>query len=401
MTNRVFVTGLGLITAIGNSVSETLTSLKASESGLPNLTPFETDIENSPPVCRIDLTNGELQKRLGINPAKEISRTALLGLVAAKEAVQATKLKGNDLESCGLISANSVGGMDRSENFYPEFLDNPKKGKLRQVIGHTCAFSTNLIADQLGLKSMVTTISTACSSSANAIMFGSRLIRHGKVDRVIAGGCDALTRFTVNGFGALKILDNERCKPFDEKRAGLNLGEGAGYLVLESETSAMSGNRKPICEVTGFANTCDAFHQTASSPEGEGSFLAMQQALNMAGLTPSNVDYINAHGTGTRNNDLSEGIAISRLFAPDHPPVSSTKPFTGHTLGAAGGIEAVLSCLSIRNNLVYPNLCRQHPMPELDFEPVRTLKSDRETHHVVSNSFGFGGNDSTLVFSRY
>jgi 3-oxoacyl-(acyl-carrier-protein) synthase len=399
MTNRVFVTGMGVITAIGYNVMENMTAIENHESGLDNLSPLDADRENSPPICRVMQSTEDLKKAAGCPNSTEVSRTAVLGLTAAREAFESAGLTQDDLSSCGLISANSVGGMDRSECFYPAFLKNEKGGRLRDVAGHTCARSSHFIADQLKLKSLVSTISTACSSSANAIMFGARLIRHKRLDRVIAGGCDAMTRFTVNGFSSLKILDPRGCRPFDEERAGLNLGEGAGFLVLESEESVIASKKKPFCEVTGFANTCDAYHQTASSPEGDGSYLAMSKAMAEAGLEASDIDYVNAHGTGTRNNDLSEGKALERLFGSSTPPISSTKPFTGHTLGAAGGVEAVFSCLSILHGIVYPNLRWSTPMSELGFNPATRYLTGRNIKNVMSNSFGFGGNDTSLIFS--
>lgn len=377
-----------------------MTSIEKRKPGLGTLSLFESIKKDQHLVCEVKQTAETLHESAGIEDARETSRTALLGLSAAREALQDAGLTNEDLVSCGFVSANSVGGMDKSEQFYPAFLQNRNRGKLKQVIGHTCAFSSDFIADQLGIRTLVSTISTACSSSANAIMFASRLIKHKRLERVIAGGCDALTRFTLNGFSALNILDRTGSKPFDENRSGLNLGEGAGFLVLESEQSVLDRKREALCEITGFANTCDAFHQTASSPEGEGSFQAMQQALAMAELEPSAIDYINAHGTGTRNNDLSEGKAIERLFSSGLPFISSTKPFTGHTLGAAGGIEAVFACLSIRERVVFPNINWQTPMKELNLRPNPKLQKDQNIRHVLSNSFGFGGNDTSLIFSR-
>lgn len=400
MTNRVFVTGIGLITAIGDNVQENLDALAAQKSGLKKITHIDTANRDRFPVCEIVHDNNALKHQAGIASSKEISRTALLGLIAAQEALQNARIQKADLSDCGLISANSVGGMDRSELFYPSFLKDPSAGKMRQVRGHECGYSSEFIAQNLGIKGLTSTISTACSSSANAIMFAARLIKHGKAERVIAGGCDALTRFTINGFASLKILDSEGCRPFDENRAGLNLGEGAGFVVLESESAVRTKNKAAICEISGYANTCDAYHQTASSPEGEGAFQAMQLSLKMAKIDPEDIDYINAHGTGTKNNDLSEGIAIERLFKNSPPPVSSTKPYTGHTLGAAGGIEAVFSALSIRDGMIYPNLRWQNAMSDLSFIPYQEFIKGRPVRHVVSNSFGFGGNDSCLIMSR-
>jgi 3-oxoacyl-[acyl-carrier-protein] synthase-1 len=197
----------------------------------------------------------------------------------------------------------------------------------------------------------------------------------------------------------LKILDPQPCRPFDRDRAGLNLGEGAAYVVLESAESATKRNVQAICCLSGYANTCDAYHQTASSPDGEGAYMAMQQAIDVASIRPQDIDYINAHGTGTPNNDLSEGRSIMRLFGRDIPPVSSTKPFTGHTTSAAGGVEAVISVLALQHGFIPANLNFENKSEELDFQPV-TKTMALNLKHVMSNSFGFGGNDSALIFSK-
>jgi 3-oxoacyl-[acyl-carrier-protein] synthase-1 len=231
-------------------------------------------------------------------------------------------------------------------------------------------------------------------------MYASRLIRNGVLDVAVAGGVDSLTRFTLNGFNSLMILDKEPCKPFDANRNGLNLGEGAGFLLLVSEKVLKQESLQSLCEVTGYGNTNDAFHQTASSPEGRGSYLAMEAALQMSKLKTSDIDYINLHGTGTKNNDSSEGSAIQRLFGDSVPHLSSTKSFTGHTLGASGGIEAVFSAMSIINACVFPNLRFNASMPEVGFSPVTQYKGDMNIRHVMSNSFGFGGNCSSIIFSK-
>jgi len=195
------------------------------------------------------------------------------------------------------------------------------------------------------------------------------------------------------------ILDDAFCKPFDEHRKGLNLGEGAGYVVLVSEKVAKSLSKPIYCTLSGYNNSNDAFHQTASSPDGTGSFMAMQGALKQAGLDPSDISYINLHGTGTPNNDSAEGTAVKRVFGPVYPPMSSTKSFTGHTLGASGGIEAVFSVLAITHHMIYPNLRFETKMAELPFEPETQLLIDQDVRHVMSNSFGFGGNCTSLIFS--
>jgi 3-oxoacyl-(acyl-carrier-protein) synthase len=220
------------------------------------------------------------------------------------------------------------------------------------------------------------------------------------LDVVIAGGTDSLTKFTLNGFNTLMILDKDYCKPFDEYRQGLNLGEGAGYVVLVSEKVAGTLQKPVYCKLSGYNNSNDAYHQTASSPDGTGSYLAMKTALENAGLKPFDIDYINLHGTGTPNNDSAEGTAVKRLFDPHYPPMSSTKSFTGHTLGASGGIEAVFSALAIRHGMVYPNLRFETQMQELPFAPETKLLTGQTINHVMSNSFGFGGNCTSLIFSK-
>jgi len=228
-------------------------------------------------------------------------------------------------------------------------------------------------------------------------MTGARMIRAGMLDRVIAGGVDSLSMFTLNGFNTLMIYDKAPCRPFDDNRNGLNLGEGAAYLVLESEKSL--AGRRPLCRLTGWGNSTDAHHQTALSPEGTGPFLAMQAALAVGGLNPSDISYLNVHGTATVNNDLAEGIGMRRLFGEDWPLFSSTKPFTGHLLGASGSVESVYSILSILNDTAWANLNFSTPMKELDKSPVARTRSGAGIRHVMTNSFGFGGNNTSLIFS--
>ncbi len=398
MSAPVYVAGIGIISAIGNNVAETLAALETLHAGMSDIKYLETIHRNKLPVAEVKLSNEELAIKAGLS--HHISRTALLSTIAAKQAVDDAGIENFSSLRSGFISANTVGGMDKTENFFSEFLADNKKGKLRDVINHECGSATEIAADKLGIKNYISTISTACSSSANAIFFGARLIKHNMLDVVVAGGVDALTRFTLNGFNTLMILDQEFCKPFDENRKGLNLGEGAGYVVLVSEKVAATLKQKTYCKLSGYANANDAYHQTASSPDGTGSFMAMSGALKLAGLLPTDIDYINLHGTGTQNNDIAEGTAIKRLFDPLFPKMSSTKSFTGHTLGASGGIEAVLSALSIRHGIIYPNLRFHNQMKELPFAPETKFLKNQKVNNVLSNSFGFGGNCSSLLFSR-
>jgi 3-oxoacyl-(acyl-carrier-protein) synthase len=397
MGSTVYIAGLGVISGIGNNVAEHLASFEREEAGMADITLFNSIHKGQLPVAEVKLSNDELIHISGL--PERSSRTALLSYVAAKEALNDAAIPGIQSLRTGFISANSVGGMDKSEDFFAEFLADNNKGKLRDIFDHECGSMTEIVADKLGIKGFISTISTACSSSANSISFAARLIKNGLLDVAVAGGTDSLTKFTLNGFNTLMIVDKEFCKPFDEHREGLNLGEGAGYLVLVSDKVAKTLNRTPYCTVSGYNNSNDAYHQTASSPDGTGSYLAMKGALAKSGLQPSDIDYINLHGTGTPNNDSAEGTAIKRLFDPHYPPLSSTKSYTGHTLGASGGIDAVFSVLAIKHGIIYPNLGFKTRMSELPFEPVKHFRSGQAIKHAMSNSFGFGGNCTSLIFS--
>jgi 3-oxoacyl-[acyl-carrier-protein] synthase-1 len=406
------VAGTGIISPIGSNTRECLSALENGRAGMDDIAWLDTVHRRQIPVAEVKYSNAGLAELAGISaaaaslaprsaatgaapPAPVVSRTALLSLIAAREALGNAAVPHLANWRTGLVSANTVGGMDRTEQFFTR----GATGRLREVVQHECGYSTDWVADRLGL-GFRTTISTACSSSANAIGFGARLIRHGILDLVVAGGADALTKFTLNGFNSLMILDRAYCRPFDDERQGLNLGEGAGYIVLVSAAVAATLTTETGCVLSGYANANDAFHQTASSPEGRGSWLAMKTALQRSGLEPGDIDYINLHGTGTQNNDLAEGTAIRRLFDPIYPRMSSTKSFTGHTLGASGGIEAVFSVLAVNHGLVYPNLRFRTPMAELPLIPETTFLRGLPIRHVLSNSFGFGGNCSSLVFSK-
>jgi len=400
MSQRIFITGIGIISAIGTGVDEVLASLMLEKSGIGEITLLDTIHKGKIPLAEVRRSTAELLQLTRNEGKKNLTRTALLGMIAAKEALKSSEINDVNQYRTGLISATTVGGMDRSESFYKEFLTNNKKGRLIDIVNHDCGDSTERIAEYTGIHDLLTTVSTACSSSANSIMFGANLIKSGHLDRVLAGGTDSVTRFTLNGFNTLMILDKNGCRPFDENRAGLTLGEGAAFIVLEGEEIIKREGKKVICELAGFGNANDAYHQTASSPEGIGATLAMTKALDMSGLKPGGIDYINVHGTGTQNNDLSEGVALEKIFRGYAPVFSSTKSYTGHTLGAAGVVEAVISILSILNDSIFPNLNWETPMKELSIRPVTKLKRNVKVNTVLSNSFGFGGNNSTLVFKR-
>ena len=398
MSAVVFVAGVGVISGIGNNISGCLNALKSSKTGIDKIKYLPTNHSEVLPAAEVKLSNNELAALSGFSPS--ISRTAMLSMIAAKEALDDSGIHSIPGLRTGFVSATTAGGIDKTENFATAFLTDHSKGRLRDMLHHDSGSITAIVADKLGIKNHISTISTACSSSANAIMYGARLIKHNILDAVIAGGVDSFTRFSLNGFNALMILDEQYCKPFDENRKGLNLGEGAGYVVLVSERVAALLKKDAYCSLSGYHNANDAYHQTSTSPGGDGPFEAMSGALKMSGLQPADIGYINLHGTGTQNNDSSEGAAIERLFNPSYPKMSSTKSFTGHTLGASAGIEAAFSALAVQQGLVYPNLRLQTPIKEFSFAPETAFSKHPDIKHVLSNSFGFGGNCSSLIFSK-
>ena len=397
MSAPVLIAGVGVVSAIGMDTGSNLKSLLAEKAGIGKMQWLQSAHDAELPVGEVNRSNEALATMTGLSAG--YPRTTLLSAIAARETLLDAGWDKSDSSRTGFISANTVGGMDKTEKFFKQFSKDPAAGKLSQVVHHECGAVTELVADFLGIRHFVSTVSTACSSSANAIFTGARLIRAGLLDFALVGGADALTRFTLNGFNTLMILDKEPCRPFDENRRGLNLGEGAAYLLLASEKGIRLLNKNPYALLRGYANANDAYHQTASSPEGTGSFLAMKGALDQAGMNASDIDYINLHGTGTQNNDIAEGTAIRQLFDPAFPKMSSTKAYTGHTLGASGAVEAVYSILAIQHGILFPNLRFETPMKEFPFQPVTRLMKHQRIQNVLSNSFGFGGNCSSLIFS--
>lgn len=399
---NIAITGEGIVSAIGLNKQEVLQSLLKKQSGIGKMKHLQS-IHHELAVGEVDLSNEKMKEILDIPTSQMMSRTALMGIIAIQQALDdaniiiddilAQKKRGEHLR-IALVSGTTVGGMDITELCFDNLNE---ESDLEFLHHHDCGSSTNFMAQHFGIFTEVTTLSTACSSAANAIMFGARLLKHGYADIVVAGGTEALSRFHLNGFNSLMILDHQQCRPFDNTRAGLNLGEGAAFVVLESDEIALRRGVKPHVYLTGYGNACDAFHQTASSENGEGAYLAMKEALDMAQVNPDEIQYVNAHGTGTPNNDQSESVSLQRLFGKNMPLVSSTKSFTGHTTSASGSIEAVICILAMQNHFVPANIGWKNQMetgitPTLGVENI-ALK------HVLCNSFGFGGNDTSLLFS--
>lgn len=408
MNQNIVITGEGILCAIGLDKSEVLSSLREKRSGIGTMKYLKSS-HRELPVGEVPLSNddmrsllkdGTLQSQLGLDDAALVNRTTLMGILAVRQALEDAQVDGNLMKEkpmrLVLISGTTVAGMDVTENLFHQLQQSDDA--LQCLKYHSAGSSTRMIADYFGIFTEYTTISTACSSAANALMLGARMLADGEADMVVAGGTEALSLFHLNGFNSLMILDHEPCRPFDATRAGLNLGEGAAFCVMETEAAATRRGVEPHAWLVGYGNACDAFHQTASSETGEGAYQAMTQALQMAGLKPEDIDYVNAHGTGTANNDMSESVALKRVFGEHMPMVSSTKSFTGHTTSASGSIESVISILALRHGFVPANLGWSQSM-EGGIVPT-SGKDSCELRYVVCNSFGFGGNDTSLVFGN-
>lgn len=396
----VFITGMGIVSALGIGTASQRKKLAAGISGLAPASILNSIHRTEFPFGEVPYSTDELMSRLLHFNLLQKSRLQALGALALEECLSGMEKRPSGIRQ-GFINATTVGGMTDIEDRYFDLI-KPEQNEpdMSWASGLDCATGTEHLARQFKLTDFVTTISTACSSSANAIQFGARLLQQNVLDLVVCGGVDSLTRFTVNGFNSLKNLDRNICKPFDANRNGLNLGEGAAYLVLESEKSlAITGN-KPLGILSGYANFNEAFHPTAPSPEGLGAYEAMKRTLDKAGLSPESVSYINAHGTATLNNDESESLAIRRLFGNKVPPFASTKSYTGHTLAASGAIEAVFSLLSLKFQEVYPALNFDTPIEATGLIPCQRFQP-MAVAHILSNSFGFGGNNASLLISRY
>ncbi len=398
MQNQVVVTGLGLISAIGNNVKECIDSFEHHLSGIDKLQQLASRHAQTLAVAEVKLSNSELAQKTGL--PEHLSRSILLSYLATKEAITTLPERFSEHYKTGYFSATTVGGMDKTEQFFESYMEDKNTSDIQTIQHHDCGKITDFVAQSLHIKGTFTTLSTACSSSANAIQLGARMIKQNLLDIAIVGGVDALTKFTLNGFNTLQILDTEQCRPLDESRVGLNLGEGAAYLVLMSDSLAQQLHQEVYCKISGYANTNDSFHQTALSDEARGPMLAMTGALNKSNLQPEDISYINMHGTGTRNNDNAEGLAIQTIFGNKIPKLSSTKSFTGHTLGASGAVEAVFSALAVKYGMIFPNFSFQHPMENLSIYPETNFQKNQPVYHVLSNSFGFGGNCSSLIFSK-
>ena len=393
--STVVVSGMGAVSALGFGLTQNREGLIKGKPALSHLKNFKSAYSHNRYYGEIKLSDKQLADYLSINP-KGVSRTSMIALIAIREALSDSGLTSEDIESSktALIVGTTVGGLSHTDEFYSDStsISNPTDF----VSSYSCGSVTIFLQKELGVTGVTNTINSACSSGANAIAYGAQLIRHGLAERAIVGGTDSLSKFTINGFNALHILSPELCRPFDENRRGLNLGEGAGFLILEREENL--GNKKSYGVVKGWGNSNDSFHASSISPNGDGPFLAMKKALSKSGLATRDIHYINTHGTATENNDLTESKAMKRLFK-EVPTFQSTKSVVGHTLGAAGGLEAVYSLLALQHQECYPSCQFSKAIEETSLIPNLTYK-ELAQENVMSNSFGFGGNCTSLIFGK-
>lgn len=386
------ITGLGVIAAPGVTVAEVWAAIAAGQTALQPLTLFHSPRYGQIPV-------GEIRHDLvALGAPVRGSRSDKLAWLAARDAIRDAQL---DFSQCGnrtgVVLGCSVGGSYDSEKFLVTLL---KKNRMRPRATrfHECSSPVDAIANDFGCYGPSLAISTACSSGGLAIATAADLIQSGAADVVIAGGTDSLARTTWAGFHSLLLVDSQGCRPFDANRGGMSFGEGAAVLILEAEEHARKRNARIIARLTGWGASCDAHHATAPHPEGAGALAAMQSALRRAQLAPADIGYINAHGTGTRDNDVAEGKALKALFGDNVPPFSSTKRFFGHSLASSGAIEAVVCIEALRRQQLPGNPGFQNIDPAIGLAPVTETRADTFTH-VMSNSFGFGGNNAVLIFS--
>ena len=393
MTARTpVITGLGIVSGAGFGATEVWGAVAGGASGLKPLTLFQ-----SPRYGQI--ISGEIQRDLlALGVPTRSSRGDKFGWLAARDAIADAKINfQNGGERAGIILGTSVGGSYDSEQFLTTLI---KQGKVRARATrfHECSTTVDLIADSFGLFGPSLAIATACSSSALAIAQSAEMILAGEADVMLAGGADSLSRMTWGGFHSLLLVDALGCRPFDVTRAGMSHGEGAAILILESEENALRRGATILARLSGWGMSCDAYHATAPHPQGAGAAAAMQSALRRANLEPSAIGYVNAHGTGTRDNDLAEAIALKTVFHNRVPPFSSTKRVFGHALGASGAMEAVVCVEALRRQQLPPNPGFTKCDPTIGLEPVTELRN-APLVHVMSNSFGFGGNNGVLIFS--
>jgi len=399
-SKRVVITGIGVFCSIGKNVREFSQSLREGRTGIGPITIFDT----SKYPCKIgaEIRDYRPEEFFGKKELKKISRTDQFALIVGEEAVNASKIDFYSPEEVGVCLGAGAGGMFEAEAYHREVL---LKGKSRPslVLPFIPSYTVSRIAERFGFSGPKATVTTACSSSATSIGYGADLIRSGRAKLVLCGGGDALSELTFGGFNSLKAMDPTPCKPFDRRRAGMSLGEGAAILILESLEDALKRGIEIYGEFLGYGIGGEAYHITAPEPTGITEARIMREAMEEGNIHPVEVDYISAHGTGTPLNDKVETLAIKNAFGKVaySIPISSIKSMVGHCLGSAGAIEAVASILSIVHQFIPPTLNFLEGDEDCDLDYVPGKSREREVKVVLSNSFAFGGNCTTLVFGKF
>ncbi|MCD6560604.1 MAG: beta-ketoacyl-[acyl-carrier-protein] synthase family protein [Deltaproteobacteria bacterium] len=398
---RVAVTGLGIITSIGHSIPTFWDGLLHGRCGIGSVSIFDTT--GFPCSFAAQVRKKDLEEQFEDHEIKRVSRCDLLGLIAVREAISDSGLdfKRYNRENIGVVLGGGAGGMLFWEKYRRSLWLNRKKSRPSLLLPCSPCTLTDLIASRYGLFGFRSTISTACSSTGTSIGYGFDLIRSGRQKLVVTGGSEALSELTFAGFNSLKVMDPEHCRPFNKKRRGLSLGEGAAILILEDYEQAEDRGATIYAEVLGYALNSDAFHITSPDPEAKGMSRVMSRAINNAGVNPEQVDYINAHGTASMVNDKMETLAIKRVFgtrAAGKIAISSTKSMVGHCLGASGAIEAVATVLALCRQVAPPTIHLDTPDPDCDLDYVPNNARKRKIEVAMSNSFAFGGNNTSLIF---
>jgi 3-oxoacyl-[acyl-carrier-protein] synthase II len=398
---RVAITGAGSINAVGAGVDAFARALREGRCGIGPLSLFPTTGHRSETAAEVpNLVPPEWLPRA---VRRRASRTAVLALHAAHEALAAANLTAVDQAAAGVVLGTTTGGMPVGELCFRETLDRGARGgRLGGWIEAPVCAPTEVLAAVLGCHGPRSTVSTACSSGANALGFAADWIRSARATVMLCGGTDALCRSTFAGFDALQALDRDRCRPFDRKRSGLSLGEGAAMFVFEDWDHAVRRGAEILGEFVSYGITADAHHLTQPHPDGAGAAAAMRRALSEGDVALEAVDYVNAHGTGTPLNDVIETRAIKSVFGAHahRMPVTSTKSMVGHCLGAAGAIEALASLIALRGGFIPPTISLSDPDPECDLDYVPEASRAAALNVALSNSYGFGGNNTSLVLRR-
>ncbi len=411
MRRRVVVTGAGVISPVGNTIEQFWDSLKNGRSGIRRLTHFDVSRYSSQVAGTVEDFNPE--DYFSSKEARRMDRFVQFALAASKMALESSgiDLDRTDLERVGVLIGSGVGGMTTIEDQHIIFLEKGPRRLSPFFIPMLIAnMASGVVAMNFGLKGPNSAVSTACATGTHAIGDAYRIIERDEADAILAGGSEAaLTPIGFGGFCAMRALttsrndDPERAsRPFDRTRDGFVMSEGAGVVALEELEHARKRGAKIWGEVIGYGMSADAYHMTAPAPDGDGALRSMRAALRSAGISPDAVSYINAHGTSTPLNDKLETEAVKSLFG-DHAyklAISSTKSHMGHLLGASGGVEAIATLLAIGNGVVPPTVNYEEPDPECDLDYVPNISREMAVEYAMSNSFGFGGTNATLVFKR-